>query len=51
MSRKQNLFIGSSLLALIIACGVGQNVVEEAADQEQDECTRKEMREVLEGRK
>ena len=32
MNRKRNLLIGSSLLALIIACGVGQNAVEEAAD-------------------
>ena len=34
MPRKQNLFVGTSLLALIIACGVGQNVVEEAADEQ-----------------
>ena len=32
MNRKRNLLIGSSLLALIIACGVGQTAVEDAAD-------------------
>ncbi len=32
MNRKRNLLIGSSLMALIIACGVGQSAVEDAAD-------------------
>ena len=34
MRRKRNLFIGSSLLALIIACGAEQPVVDEAADEQ-----------------
>ena len=34
MRRKRNLFIGSSLLALIIACGVEQPAVDEAADEQ-----------------
>ena len=32
MNRKRNLLIGLSLLAVIVACGVGQNVVEDAAN-------------------
>jgi len=32
MNRKRNLLIGSLLLALIVACGVGQNALEEAAN-------------------
>lgn len=31
MNRTRNLFIGMGLLALIVACGVGQTAVEEAA--------------------
>ena len=34
MRRKRNLFIGSSLLALIIACGAEQPAVDEAADEQ-----------------
>ena len=34
MKRKRNLLIGSSLLALIIACGVGQSAVEDAVEEE-----------------
>ena len=34
MNRKRNLFIGSSLLALIVACGVGQSAVDEAASED-----------------
>ena len=30
MNRKRNLLIGSSLLALIVACGVGQTAVDDA---------------------
>ena len=33
MNRNRNLLIGSSLLALIIACGVGQSVVEDAVEE------------------
>ena len=33
MNRKRNLLIGSSLLALIIACGVGQSAVEDAVEE------------------
>ena len=32
MNRKRNLLIGSSLLALIVACGVGQTAVDEAVE-------------------
>ena len=35
MKRKRNLLIGTSLLALIVACGVGQSVVEDAAQEQQ----------------
>ena len=31
MNRKRNLLIGSGLLALIVACGVGQSAIEDAA--------------------
>ena len=34
MKRKRNLLIGSSFIALIVACGVGQSVVEEAAEEQ-----------------
>ena len=34
MKRKPNLLIGSSFIALIVACGVGQSVVEEAAEEQ-----------------
>ncbi len=34
MNRKRNLLIGSSLLALIVACGVGQSAIEDAADED-----------------
>ncbi len=34
MNRNCNLLIGSSLLALIIACGVGQSVIEDAAHED-----------------
>ena len=30
MNRKRNLLIGTSLLALIVACGVGQSAVDNA---------------------
>jgi len=33
MNRKRNLLIASSLLALIIACGVGQSAVEDAVEE------------------
>ena len=33
MKRKRNLLVGSSFLALIVACGVGQSVVEDAAEE------------------
>jgi len=32
MNRKRNLLVGSSLLALAVACGVGQNAVDNAAN-------------------
>ena len=35
MKRKRNLLIGTSLLALIVACGVGQSVVEDTAQEQQ----------------
>ena len=35
MKRKRNLLVGTSLLALIVACGVGQSVVEDAAQEQQ----------------
>ena len=34
MNRKRNLLIGSSLLALIVACGVGQSAVEQVASED-----------------
>ena len=34
MKRKRNLLIGSSFIALLVACGVGQAVVEEAAQEQ-----------------
>ena len=36
MRRKHNLLIGSSLLGLIVACGVGSSVVEDAARQQEE---------------
>ena len=35
MRRKRNLLVGASFLALIVACGVGQSVVEDAVEQQQ----------------
>ena len=34
MKRKRNLLVGSSFLAFIVACGVGQSVVEDAAEDQ-----------------
>ena len=33
MNRKRNVLTGASLLALIVACGVGQSAVEDAAEE------------------
>ena len=34
MNRKRNLYIGASLLALIIACGAGQSAIDDAASDD-----------------
>ena len=34
MKRNRNLVIASAFLALIVACGVGQSVVEDAAQEQ-----------------
>ena len=36
MNRKRHVLIGSSLLALIVACGAGRNLAEEAADEAEE---------------
>ena len=33
MTRKRNFLIGSSLIALIIGCGVGQSALEDAVEE------------------
>ena len=35
MRRKKNLLVGLSFLALIVACGVGQTLIDDTAEEQQ----------------